>query len=161
MAASTRRLGALVLALLAWSVPTSAQVLTTGSLTAAGDVVTIPLSGVAVATVQLSGTWAGQVEFQATADGDNWWPLHVAMQADGSSAQRVTTTGFVYVVNAGYTAMRARATVVDSGTVTVTATRGVLALSVTSKAAASPPVALPVPPCNPVTLRTKAQGKCF
>lgn len=146
---------------LLWASTVSAQVLKTGTLAAVGDVVTVPLSGVVSLTVQTSGTWAGQVEFQATNDGETWVTVSAVASSTGAPMSRTTVNGLFVAANAGYTALRVRAAALDSGTVTITATRGYGASVPRLDPGGAAPVSLPVPLCNPVTRHLKPLGKCL
>ncbi len=126
--------------------PVQAQDSTTGSLTTTGGVVTVALFNTPSETVQVSGTWIGVLLFELTADnGTTWKPLTVSVYGTGELTQATVGNGLFTVQNAGFTAARVRAASMQSGTVTVTMTRGY------STAAA------PASPCN---LLLHAAGKC-
>lgn len=108
----------------------SAQnVVTTGTLSVAGDAVVIPIATVATATVQLGGTWDGSAVFEVSVDNSTWWPLTVVNHADGSQVGSAVANGLFVLQNAGYSAARVRADSLSSGSVTVTATRGFVGLA--------------------------------
>lgn len=148
------------LMLLASAVPLVAQ--DTGSLAAPGAVVSVPLLNVPSEVVTFSGTWGGVVAIEVTADNGTTWSLARAISlSTGGQASQTATNGSFVVPNPGYTAMRLRATSWDSGTATVTATRGfatVVAPQATPTPAASS--GLPLPPCNPVR-SSNCQAKGF
>lgn len=138
---------------------------TTGSLASTGDAVTVSLVNVASVTVQLSGSWAGLAIFQVSADGGTTWVWTAAPVVDlgsGGPARQATINGLFMLQNPGYTAMRVFASAWDSGTATVTVTRGFGAAGASSAPPLAPAligVGLPLPICNPVrTLFCRPKG---
>lgn len=125
---------------------------TTGTLATKNDTVPVSIVNVASATIQLTGTWAGQVVFEATVDNNaTWQALTVFPSTSGAAQQATGINGTWIMVNPGYTALRVRAAAWDSGTGTVTVTRGFATGSSPSTVTAAPIGAgLPLPLCNPV-----------
>ena len=67
----------------------------TGYLRKANDAVTVLTAGFSEATVQLSGSWIGQLAFEVTLDGTAWYPLvgmQVSPPASGPVAFGLQTT---------------------------------------------------------------------
>lgn len=75
-------------------------------------------------TLQVSGTFAGTLTFEATADGANWVAVLLTNLTDGTQATTTTTTGAWSIVNSGFTALRARMTSYTSGTAVMSAVLG-------------------------------------
>jgi hypothetical protein len=131
-----KKLSLLLLALLVWQMPTTAQVLDVGSVTAnstgggctgtANSCASFSLANGAISSVTLavSGTFTGTLTFEGTSDNSTWFTLSGTKLADGSSATTTTATGQFSFNNSGLLGVRARATAAMTGTAVVTAARG-------------------------------------
>lgn len=131
-----KRLSILLLALLVWQMPTTAQVLDVGSVTAnstgggctgtANSCASFSLANAAISsvTLQVSGTFTGTLTFEGTSDNSTWFTLSGTKLSDGSSATTTTGTGQFSFNNSGLLGVRARATAAVTGTAVVTAARG-------------------------------------
>lgn len=110
--------------------------LATGTLASTGDVVTIPMQGVASATIQAAGTWIGVIVVaEVTPDGGTTWYAGTVVdrQVNGfnQALQTTSVNGIWTLVNSGFTAARVRAMSLSSGSVAITATRGYVTTAVT------------------------------
>lgn len=147
----------LLAALLLVAGTAAAQQIDTGSITAGGADCSTAKRCVSIAlppqtvstTIQVSGTYSGTLQFEASADGGTTWFSALAIKlADGSSATSTTSTGLFAIANGGLTNVRVRCSAYSSGTASITAVRGyatakwltpfVTALYVGSGSAAAP-----------------------
>jgi hypothetical protein len=91
-----------------------------GTLTGASQSVTLDVSGLAGAAIQLTGTWTATVGFDATVDGTNWTDLGVYVLTESSSTVTTATGNGIWSVNVGgFNQIRAFTDAYTSGTVTV------------------------------------------
>src|SRR5208337_2640738 len=74
------------------------------------------------ATLTITGTWTGTIQFEAQGDGNTWSAVTVTNIATSATATSTTANGTWQVNTAGFTGlrMRASATVTGSATVTIT-----------------------------------------
>ncbi len=95
------------------SVPES-NVLAKGNIGAVQESVVIVIpAGVSAVGLELSGTWVGQIEFEALIR-NTWVSVYASNTATSSSA--VTSNGIFILPGAGYRELRARASAWTSGT---------------------------------------------
>jgi hypothetical protein len=73
------------------------------------------------AIVQLTGTWAGTVQWEGTLDGANWVTIRAYPLATGTAATTATTTGLYWIPSLGLHGVRANVTAYTSGTITAVA----------------------------------------
>lgn len=71
-------------------------------------------------TMQLSGTFAATVTFEATVNGSNWIAVAVTNLNDGVVATTATAAGLYRLTCLGLAQVRARVSAYTSGNVTVT-----------------------------------------
>jgi hypothetical protein len=76
-------------------------------------------------TVQITGTFTGTISFEATADGQTWFPVYLTNLSTATVATTTTTTGQFALTNVGLQQLRARATAAMTGGANLTLTRGV------------------------------------
>jgi hypothetical protein len=90
-----------------------------GTLTAAAQTVTVtPPNGCSAVSLQVTGTWVGQVEFEGTIDGTNYQSVEAS---NGTQTVNATTTNDIFLLpGAGYLTIRARASSWTSGTANIT-----------------------------------------
>ena len=105
---------------------TTLDVATTGALAAAATAVTIAVNSQGIVAIQLTGTWAGTINFQGTEDPlgaaaptASWFNVNGVASVSGFQLTNVTTNGQFRVNSGGYTAVRALMTVFTSGSATV------------------------------------------
>lgn len=91
----------------------------TGTITALNGTVQIDVGGYGAVGIQLSGTWAATVEFQASVDGTNWSALQVVPVGSGTAVTTSTANGIWYADVGGLNLIRCEATAFTSGTVQV------------------------------------------
>jgi hypothetical protein len=91
----------------------------TGTLTAPAQVVTItvPQGGSSIG-LQVTGTWTGQIEFEATVDGTNYISVY-ASNNSGTSTNATTVNGGFILPGAGFLTVRVRASALSSGTANI------------------------------------------
>lgn len=87
-------------------------------LDAADEAITIGVRGLAGVGLQLLGTWAGTVSFEATIDGETWVAFNMVPSNSATAASSSTANGAWSANCAGYEAVRARFSTATSGTVT-------------------------------------------
>jgi hypothetical protein len=99
----------------------------TGTIAAAGQAVEINTdAGEGAASIQLTGTWTGTIEFQGRVNAATWQTIRV-WSVGGQQLVTQTTANGAFIINAGpWNAVRAVATAWTTGTATVDAiaTRG-------------------------------------
>lgn len=104
----------------------NAQVLRVeGRMTRASDTIPINLEGRTSVAVQLFGTWAGTVSFQATSNGQDWlaWACRANVSATVTSSAISSTTSGIWQANvSGLRAFRVAFSTATSGMVQVVLT---------------------------------------
>lgn len=90
-----------------------------GTLLAANDVVSADIRGYPSAVIQLAGTWAGTVTFEASVGGDVWAAAQMIVQSSGALATTATANGLFICANPGYWLVRARMSSFTSGVASV------------------------------------------
>lgn len=116
-----RRVLTAVLLVAAFAAGASAQQATRGTMTTAGQVVQLDTRGASTASIAVSGTWSGTVNFEVVAGGGTD-PVTVdcATPAAPGTAVNNTTSGGVWVCPvAGMLAVQARLSDAPTGTVVV------------------------------------------
>lgn len=79
--------------------------------------VEVYVSNLASVAIQLAGTFAGTVEFEATVNGSDWVALTLTPSTGGAGAANATGTGVWQGDCGGYTKVRARCSTYTSGTI--------------------------------------------
>lgn len=72
-------------------------------------------SSTATVTIQVSGTYTGTIQFEASPDGQTWYGISGSPVPSGASASSTTGTGVWRFQVAGFTHVRARASALASG----------------------------------------------
>jgi len=72
----------------------------------------------------ISGTFVGALQFEATIDGVTWRPVQVLNISTGGSSATTTAVGAFTLTNIGFLTLRVRATTWTSGTALVSMRRG-------------------------------------
>ena len=90
-------------------------ILVTGNLVALNDAIQIR-AGTAV-SIQLTGTWTGTVNFEASIDGVNFTAVAATPAVGGATASSATANGAWTLPNAGFAFIRLRFNPNTSGTV--------------------------------------------
>lgn len=102
------------------NIPSTTDILSSGSLAALNATVALTLNGQSAATVQVTGTWVGTLQFEGTLDGTTWIPIN-AIAASTSAPQPTTTVNGLYrITPAGLATFRVNATAYTSGTAVIT-----------------------------------------
>lgn len=86
-----------------------------GTATANGG--SISVAGYPSLGIQLSGTWAGTLTFEANIDGTNWGTVIATNTATGGTATVANANGLYTIKTAGLNEARARISAYTSGTV--------------------------------------------
>jgi hypothetical protein len=94
--------------------------LLTGTFDTVEDALTQDVRGLGAAGVQLSGTWAGTVTFEASINGQTWVALNMVPSNSATAASTATANGAWSANVAGYKLVRARFSTDTSGAVSVT-----------------------------------------
>jgi hypothetical protein len=96
-----------------------ANTIDTGTVTAAAGTVVATLPGGAASVgLQITGTWVGQLEFEASTDGTNYQSIEAS---NGTATVNATTGNDIYILpGAGYAKVRVRASAWTSGTANIT-----------------------------------------
>ena len=97
---------------------------TTGSLTAANQAVTFTLNGEANASFQVTGTWVGTLNFEASNNNVDWDPINALKAGQATISQTITEAGnndIYRCTTAGFGFVRARCSIFTSGTIIITA----------------------------------------
>lgn len=90
----------------------------TGSLTATGSVTLTPV-GVGTAAVQVTGTWAGTLQFEGSVDGTNFFSIPATVPTTGANVTSATANGNWLLNPAGYKQVRVRCSTFTSGTIVI------------------------------------------
>lgn len=98
----------------------------TASPAAQGDSCSIDLKGLSAAAVQITGTWAGTITFEASVDGTNFAAVNLTPAASATPASTTTANGLWAGSVGGFRSLRARFSTKTSGTpvITIRATAG-------------------------------------
>ena len=86
-------------------------------LDAVDEAITLSVRGMAAVGLQLTGTWAGTVSFEATVEGLTWVAFNMVPAASATAASSATANGAWSANCGGYDAVRARFSTATSGTV--------------------------------------------
>lgn len=86
-------------------------------LSAANDALVIGVGNGGGVGIQLTGTWAGTVTFEATIDGLTWVAFNLVPSNSATAASTTTANGAWSANCAGYASVRARFSTATSGTV--------------------------------------------
>jgi hypothetical protein len=89
-----------------------------GTLAAAADIVELAVLSTANGAVQLTGTWTGTIQFEATVDGSTWFAVSAAPVAGGAVVTSTPANG-AWTIAAPLSQVRLRASAWTSGTATV------------------------------------------
>lgn len=97
----------------------------TGALTAPAQAVTLSLdNGRNAIAVQVTGTWTGQLEFEATVDGTTFLAHDTVNSVLGGIANATTVNGIFFAGTSGFASFRVRASALSVGTANVTIRSG-------------------------------------
>lgn len=89
-----------------------------GSVTAVNEAISISrLNTWGTVAIQVTGTWAGTLTFEASIDGTNYVAAGVTPIAGGAVVTTTTANGIWWLQNNGYITIRARFSTATSGTV--------------------------------------------
>lgn len=89
-----------------------------GSLTATGSV-TLTLANYSQAAVQVTGTWVGTLQFEASVDGTNFFSVPAIVPSTNAIVTSATAVGQWLVPVAGYKQVRVRCSAFTSGTIVI------------------------------------------
>lgn len=102
-----------------------ADVTSAGTLAAAAQTVVLSMAGgMSAAAVQITGTWAGTIQFEGTVDGAVWTPVNGVFAGSSAPGPTITVNGVVRLTPSGLASIRVNATLWTSGTATITMRAG-------------------------------------
>ena len=97
--------------------PASDTVISSGSVTSAGQTIALSADGFSAGAVQITGTWVGQFEFEATVNGTTWISRNVY---NGVGLTNATAGTGIFTFPIGpFNSFRVRSSVFTSGSATV------------------------------------------
>lgn len=91
-----------------------------GNLTGAAQTVTMALdNGMSAVGVQITGTWTGQLEFEASVDGTNYESHSMVRSLLDTVANATVSNGIFFAGTSGFSSFRVRSSALSSGTAVV------------------------------------------
>ena len=90
-----------------------------GTIAALNATVAVALNADSAMRVQITGTWVGTLQFEATVDGTTWVPINAVQAGSTIIPQNTTTNGTFSPTPSGFASFRVNATAWNSGTATV------------------------------------------
>lgn len=90
-----------------------------GTITAISQNVALALNGKSGATIQITGTWVGTLQFEGTVDGTNWAPINGIYAGTSTPLTTITVNGLVRLTPSGLAQFRITSTAWTSGTATI------------------------------------------
>ncbi len=103
----------------AWGTTGIADLITSGSLTGTTSVTQTNTSGLNTSNIQITGTWVGTVQFEASVDGSNYFSVNAQVPTTGALVTSATANGSWTVNVAGCKNFRVRCSAFTSGTIVV------------------------------------------
>lgn len=99
------------------------DVTATATLTALNDAVTVPMAGRSTATIELPASgWTGTVAFEIqVSSGGAWWPVNGVSSSTSTPGSTTTVAGAYRLTPSACLALRARLSVVGTGSIAATA----------------------------------------
>lgn len=94
------------------------DMLINGTIDAVSETIEIDTSGLGSCGIQVSGTWAGGIEFEGTVDGTNWTQTR-AVQFGGTLVGGTAVNGLFFSQIGGLLKFRLRSSTWTSGTATI------------------------------------------
>ena len=90
-----------------------------GTIAALNATVSVSLNADSAMRVQITGTWVGTLQFEATVDGTNWIAVNAVQAGSTVIPQNTTVNGVFSPTPSGFASFRVNATAWTSGTATV------------------------------------------
>lgn len=112
----------IVVALLLSAAPVQAQqndATTSGNLTAPAQAVMLDLNAFGTTAVQVTGTWTGTLQFEATVDGTTYFSVQALQMSTQTPVTSTTSNDSFLIATAGFSRVRVRASSLASGTAVV------------------------------------------
>ena len=91
-----------------------------GVAATANSAVVLALNGQSSASIQITGTWVGTLQFEATDDNINWLPINGIFAGTSIPGSTITANGLVRLTPGALAQIRIVAPVFTSGTATIT-----------------------------------------
>jgi hypothetical protein len=91
----------------------------TGSITTNGDIVALQALNSTMGALQITGTWTGTIQFEATLDGSTWVSV-AGTPAGGGAAVTSTTANGAWTFAGAFALVRLRASAAMTGTAVTT-----------------------------------------
>lgn len=96
------------------------SVAATGSITGAGQSVSLVLGGSATLGVQITGTWVGTLAAEASINGSDWFPVDMFAVGDVAGISTTPTNGQWRIIAGGLIQCRIKCTAYTSGSASIT-----------------------------------------
>ena len=96
------------------------DIISTGNITAISQNVLLDLNGQGSASVQVTGTWVGTLQFEGTNDGTTWTPINATITATSAPATTGTTNGIYRLTPGSISQIRVFSLLWTSGTAVIT-----------------------------------------
>ncbi len=93
---------------------------TAADLAGSGQALAVPCAATTTTAVQVTGTWVGTLQFEATVGGINWFSVNATPLPSGAAVTSTTANGAWQVNIGGLSQLRVRVSAYTSGTATVT-----------------------------------------
>lgn len=97
----------------------------TGNITAISQNIALALAGQSGASVQVTGTWVGTLQFEGTTDGTTWVAINAVSSSTSSPQPTTTANGLYRLTPGGLTSFRVTSTAWTSGTAVITMKAGI------------------------------------
>lgn len=98
---------------------TTPDISASGTLSAAAQLVNLPLNGQSSANIQITGTWAGTIQFEGTTGGVTFDPINGVFSASSVPATTATVNGTYRITPGALASIQARMSVFGSGSATI------------------------------------------
>ena len=95
------------------------DVTSSGTISGVSQSVTLNLNSKSGASIQITGTWVGTLQFEGTVDGTTFTPINGVYAGASTPTPTITINGIVRLTPAGLTQFRITSTAWTSGTATI------------------------------------------
>ena len=99
---------------------TNADVTTSGTIAALSQSVALTLNGQSSASIQITGTWVGTLQFEGSLDGTSWTAINSTLASTSVPVTTGNTNGLYRLTPGGFQQFRVVSTSWTSGTAIVT-----------------------------------------
>ena len=98
---------------------TTPDITASGTLSAAAQLVNLPLNGQSSANIQITGTWTGTIQFEGTTGGVTFDPINGVFSSSSVPAPTATVNGTYRITPGALASIQARMSVFGSGSATI------------------------------------------